>query len=142
MLKEEIVKSCSGVSMTIGKQAFLFFSGKLLSRRPDDRQGGVEGKERNQSCLVKRFDGNSSVGKSKGSRIDDGRKLFLICVSRVAVSVVKRIPSRLLFFFFFFLEERSSVCRHSANRFYAVILSGLICWEFFSNLSLVPSIEH
>lgn len=87
--------------MTIGKQAFLFFSGKLLSRRPDDRQGGVEGKERNQSCLVKRFDGNSSVGKSKGSRIDDGRKLFLICVSRVAVSVVKRIPSRLLFFFFF-----------------------------------------
>lgn len=101
MLKEEIVKSCSGVSMTIGKHAFLFFSGKLLSRRPDDRQGGVEGKERNQSCLVKRFDGNSSVGKSKGSRIDDGRKLFLICVSRVAVSVVKRIPSRLLFFFFF-----------------------------------------
>lgn len=108
--------------MTIENRHSFFLSGKLLSRRSDDRQGGVEGKERNQSCLVKRFDGNSNVGKSKGSRIDDGRKLFLICVSRVAVSVVKRILMRL--FFFFFLEERSSVCRHSANRFYAVTFSG------------------
>lgn len=71
---------------------------------------------------MERFDGNRNVGKSKGSRINDGRKLFLICVSRVAVSVVKRIPSRLLFFFF--LKERSSVCRHSVNRFYAVTFSG------------------
>ena len=107
------------------EQAFLFFffSGKLLSRRPDDWQGGVEGKERNQSCLVERFDGNRSVGKSKGSRIDDDRKLFLICVSRVAVSLVKK-DSLETFFFFFFLEERSSVCRHSVNRFYAVTFFG------------------
>lgn len=128
--------------MTIENRHSFFFSGKLLSRRPDDRQGGVEGKERNQSCLVKRFDGNSSVGKSKGSRIDDGRKLFLICVSRVAVSVVKRIPSRLFFFFFRGTFKRLSSLSEPILRGHFL---RLICWEFFSNLSLVlsvPSIEH
>ena len=50
---------------------------------------------------MERFDGNRSVGKSKGSRIDDDRKLFLICVSRVAVSLVKKDSLETFFFFFF-----------------------------------------
>ena len=89
---------------------------------------------------MERFDGNRSVGKSKGSRIDDDRKLFLICVSRVAVSLVKKDSSRHFFFFFFFF--RGTFKRLSSLS--EPILRGHflrpICWEFFSNLLLVLSV--
>lgn len=46
MLKEEIVKSCSGVSMTIGKQAFLFSpQSSYRDARMIDKEASKEKKE-------------------------------------------------------------------------------------------------
>ena len=83
-------------------------------------------KKGNQSCSVKDrgFDGQRSrrcVGKN--------RKLFLICVPRIAVSVVKRIPPRI-----FPKNVRTSVVGEPILR---NSFPQQVCWEFSPNLSLI-----